>query len=68
MLNTAAQLGSAIGTAALLCLSESTTGDSLPLSGARLGWLAAAMLALSGAAALSAHTRAPALSRASRRS
>ena len=68
MLNTAAQLGSAIGTAALLCLSESTTGDSLPLSGPRLGWLAAAMLALAGAAALGAHTPAPALSPASRRS
>ncbi len=68
MLNTAAQLGSTIGTAALLCLSESTTGDSLPLSGARLGWLAAAILALTGAAALSAHTRAPTLEPASRRS
>jgi MFS family permease len=68
ILNTAAQLGSAIGTAALLCLSESTTGSSLPLSGAQLGWLAAAMLALTGAAALGAQTRAPALSPASRRS
>jgi len=45
MLNTAAQLGSAIGTAALLCLSETTTGDSLPLSGPRLGWLAVAAAA-----------------------
>lgn len=51
LLNTAAQLGSAVGTAALLCLSEATTGASLPLSGPRLGWLAAAMLALTGAAA-----------------
>ena len=67
-LNTAAQLGAAVGTAALLCLSESTTADSLPLSGAQLGWLAAAILALAGAAALGAHTRAPALSPASRRS
>ena len=68
MLNTAAQLGAALGTAALLCLSGSTTGDSLPLSGPRLGWLAAAILALTGAAALGAHARAPALSPASRRS
>ena len=60
-LNTAAQLGAAIGTAALLCLAESTTGNSLPLSGAQLGWLAAAMLALTGAAALGAHPRASAL-------
>ena len=67
-LNTAAQLGAAVGTAALLCLAESTTGDSLPLAGARLGWLAAAMLALTGAAALGAHTRALALKPASRRS
>jgi MFS family permease len=68
MLNTAAQLGAALGTAALLCLSGSTTGDSLPVSGPRLGWLAAAILALAGAAALGAHARAPALSPASRRS
>lgn len=67
MLNTAAQLGSAIGTAALLCLSESTTSDSLPLSGAQLGWLAAAMLALTGAAALSAHRRAATRNPVSRR-
>ena len=66
-LNTAAQLGSAVGTAALLCLSESTTGDSLPLSGARLGWLAAAVLAFVGAAVLGAHSRASAFSPASRR-
>ena len=67
-LNTAAQLGAAIGTAALLCLAESTTGNSLPLSGAQLGWLAAAILALTGAAALGTHPRASALKPASRRS
>ncbi len=67
-LNTAAQLGAAIGTAALLCLAESTTGNSLPVSGAQLGWLAAAILALTGAAALGAHPRATALRPASRRS
>jgi MFS family permease len=67
-LNTAAQLGAAVGTAALLCLTESITGNSLPLPGAQLGWLAAAILALTGAAALGAHTRAPALRTASRRS
>ena len=66
-LNTAAQLGAAIGTAALLCLAESSTGNSLPLSGAQLGWLAAAILALTGAAALGAHPRASALKPASRR-
>ena len=60
MLNTAAQLGAAIGTAALLCLAESTTGDSLPLSGAPLGWLAAATLAFTGAAALGTRPRASA--------
>jgi MFS family permease len=67
-LNTAAQLGAAIGTAALLCLAQSTTGNSLPLSGAQLGWLAAAILALTGAVALGAHPRAPALKPASHRS
>jgi MFS family permease len=64
-LSTAAQLGSAVGTAALLCLSELTAGDPLPLSGARLGWLAAAVLALAGAAALGTQGRASAPARAS---
>jgi MFS family permease len=69
VLNTAAQLGTAIGTAALLCLVESTAGGSLPISGARLGWLAAAAIALAGPAA-TARKRAPprSLSPASRRS
>lgn len=71
VLNTAAQLGTAIGTAALPCLAESTSGGALPISGAKLGWLAAAALALALAGpAAAARTRAPAgtLRSAARRS
>jgi MFS family permease len=48
-LNTAAQLGTALGVAALLLLSGATARASFPLHGATLGWTAAALMALTGA-------------------
>jgi MFS family permease len=48
-LNTAAQLGTALGVAALLLLSDATAHAALPLRGPTLGWAAGALLALSGA-------------------
>ncbi len=51
-LNTAAQLGTALGVAALLLLSAVSTRASLPLRGPALGWAAAALLALTGAMAI----------------
>ncbi len=51
-LNTAAQLGTALGIAALLLLSGATTRAALPLRGPTLGWAAAALLALTGAAVI----------------
>lgn len=51
-LNTAAQLGTALGVAALLLLSTATAQSSFPLRGATLGWAAAALMALAGAAAI----------------
>ena len=48
-LNTAAQLGTALGVAALLLLSAATIRADLPLRGPSLGWGAAALMALGGA-------------------
>jgi MFS family permease len=45
VLNTAAQLGTALGIAAVLLLAASTSGSALPLSGAPLGYAAAAVAA-----------------------
>lgn len=44
-LNTAAQLGSALGVAAVLLIAASTDGAPLPLTGTPLGWLAASLAA-----------------------
>ncbi|MGZ4293503.1 MAG: MFS transporter [Solirubrobacteraceae bacterium] len=52
-INTAAQLGTALGVAALLLLGGATAHAALPLRGAALGWAAAAAMALVGAAAIS---------------
>jgi MFS family permease len=49
VLNTAAQLGTALGVAALLLLASATADASLPLHGARLAWAAAAAVAIGGA-------------------
>jgi MFS family permease len=51
-LNTAAQLGTALGVAALLLLSAATAHAPIAPRGPVLGWAAAALLALTGAAAL----------------
>ncbi|PWW23954.1 MFS transporter [Geodermatophilus normandii] len=45
VLNTAAQLGTALGVAAVLLVVRLSEGTALPLAGAGLGWLAAAVLA-----------------------
>ena len=50
VLNTAAQLGTALGIAAVLLLASSTSGSSLPLSGAALGYAAAAFAAAASGA------------------
>ena len=44
-LNTAAQLGTALGVAALLLLAGATDNSNLPVSGVTAGWAAAAILA-----------------------
>ncbi len=51
-LNTAAQMGTAIGVAAVLLVAAATEGAALPLAGAPLGWLVAAVAAAGAAAAL----------------
>jgi len=51
-INTAAQLGTALGVAALLLVSAAGKGAALPLRGPALGWAAAAGLALAGALAI----------------
>jgi MFS family permease len=48
-LNTAAQLGTALGTAGLLALTAVTAHASIPIHGPELGWLAAALIAVAGA-------------------
>jgi MFS family permease len=55
-LNTAAQLGTALGVAALLLLSGATAHAALPLHGPTLGWATAAAMALTGAAAIAPRT------------
>ncbi len=64
-LNTAAQLGTALGVAALLLLSGATAGSHLALRGPPSGWAAAALLAFAGAAVTVASGR-PARSAAAR--
>jgi MFS family permease len=54
VLNTAAQLGTALGVAVLLLLSATSIGAPFPLGGPRLGWAAAAALALAGATLIAA--------------
>ncbi len=53
-LNTAAQIGTALGVAALLLLSSATARVALPLHGPTLGWAAAALMALAGATVIAA--------------
>ena len=50
-LNTAAQLGTALGVSALLLLAGATQGTALPLAGTPLAWAAAAALAAATAIA-----------------
>ena len=50
--NTAAQLGTALGVAVVLLVVGATAGTALPLAGAPLGWLTAAALAAVAAAVL----------------
>lgn len=61
-LNTAAQLGTALGVAAILLISTATDGAPLPLTGTTLGWLTASLGAAAAAALLlhrSQHTLHP---------
>jgi MFS family permease len=58
-LNTAAQLGTALGVAALLLLSSVRDHGALPLHGPALGWAGAALLALAGAAVIARRSRPP---------
>jgi MFS family permease len=51
-LNTAAQLGTALGVAAVLLVAAATDGAALPLAGTPLGWLAASLAATAVAAVL----------------
>jgi MFS family permease len=57
-LNTAAQLGTALGVAALLLLSAATAHAPIAPRGPALGWAAAALLAVTGATVLAAPRRA----------
>ncbi|HYO37709.1 MAG TPA: hypothetical protein VER97_16650, partial [Geodermatophilus sp.] len=52
VVNTAAQLGTALGVAGVLLVAGVTEGTALPLAGAPLGWLTAAAVALAAAALL----------------
>lgn len=65
-LNTAAQLGTALGVTALLLLSAATAHTESPVRGPALGWAAAALLALAGGAAIGAASRRPARTAAAR--
>ncbi len=49
IINTAAQLGTALGVAGLLLLVATAASAGLPLAGARLGWLVASAVALASA-------------------
>jgi predicted MFS family arabinose efflux permease len=50
VLNTAAQLGTALGVAAILLVAALFAGSGGPADGARAGWVAAALAAATGAA------------------
>ncbi|MFW3170150.1 MFS transporter [Geodermatophilus sp. CPCC 206100] len=52
VLNTAAQLGTALGVAAVLLVARATAGSDLPLAGTALGWAAAAAGAATAAVVL----------------
>ncbi|RBY83557.1 hypothetical protein DQ238_00190 [Geodermatophilus sp. TF02-6] len=52
VLNTAAQLGTALGVAAILLVATATRDAALPLTGTPLGWLAASAAAAVAATAL----------------
>jgi MFS family permease len=52
VVNTAAQLGTALGVAGVLLVARATEGSGLPLAGAPLGWLTAAAVALAAAGLL----------------
>jgi MFS family permease len=60
VVNTAAQLGTALGVAGVLLVARATEGSGLPLAGAPLGWLTAAAIALVAAALLLRRPAAPA--------
>jgi MFS family permease len=49
VLNTAAQLGTALGVAAILLVAAIAGGDAGPVGGSRAGWAGAALLAVLGA-------------------
>jgi predicted MFS family arabinose efflux permease len=56
-LNTAAQLGHAVGVAAFLLLATSTRGSGLPLAGTPLAWGAAALTAAVGGLIIARRSR-----------
>jgi MFS family permease len=56
-INTAAQLGTALGLAGVLLAVATAAGSGLPLQGPRLGWAVAAGLALAGAALTATRNR-----------
>jgi predicted MFS family arabinose efflux permease len=58
VLNTAAQLGTALGVAAVLLVARSTADAGLPLDGTPLGWAVAAAVAVTAAAVLLGRRRA----------
>jgi MFS family permease len=57
-LNTAAQLGTALGVAGLLLVAATTRGSGLPLAGTPLAWGCAAAIAAAGAGAMLIRPRA----------
>jgi len=57
VLNTAAQLGSALGIGAMFVVAETTAGTGWAISGAYLGWCCAAVAAAAGAIALTRPAR-----------
>ena len=68
VLNTAAQLGSALGIAAMFVVAETTAGTGWVISGAYLGWCCAAVAAAAGAIVLTRRAPAAAVDRPGRRS
>ncbi len=57
IINTAAQLGTALGVAGLLLLVATAANAGLPLAGARLGWLVASAVALASAVLIAPRLR-----------